>query len=129
MQFIQPKRNEGSFAASNNNLIPDSVSFILKRSCNDCHSNNTIYPWYASIQPFGWLLAKHINDGKKELNFSEFDAYSVRRIKSKLKSIEERIKDGSMPLKSYLLLHNKARLTVTEKKLIINWAASTRISL
>ena len=91
IQFIQPARNSDVqvMPADITNVlkIPPSVEGILRTSCYDCHSNNTRYPWYANIQPMGWLLADHIKDGKAELNFDEFGSYSKRRQLSKLKSI------------------------------------------
>jgi hypothetical protein len=109
--------------------VPEHVQNILKRSCYDCHSNNTRYPWYAHIQPAGWYLAHHVKEGKAELNFNEFAHYSRRRQLSKFKSIAGSIKDGTMPLSSYTLLHRDAQLSAEEKELLINWASKTRDSL
>ncbi len=66
---------------------------ILKRSCYDCHSNNTVYPWYDRIQPVAWWLQYHVNHGKHSLNFSEFGSYSVARQAKKLKNIGKQIKE------------------------------------
>lgn len=77
----------------------------------------------------GWLLARHVKEGKAELNFSEFGSYSPRRQANKLRAIENSIKDGTMPLSSYLLLHKDARLTETDKTEIIDWVRRTRDSL
>lgn len=75
IQFIQPARNKSARVlptdVSKIYNVPENVQAILKRSCYDCHSNNTIYPWYSWIQPAGWWLASHIKRGKEELNFSE----------------------------------------------------------
>jgi hypothetical protein len=109
--------------------VPDCVNQILKRSCYDCHSDHTRYPWYAAIQPAGWILARHIRRGKAELNFSEFDRYSRRRQISKLKGIAKQIEDKEMPLKSYLLLNKEAKLSVEEKNLLINWMLSKADSI
>lgn len=133
IQFIQPARNENGKALQtdifNTVFIPDNVRLILQTTCYDCHSNNTRYPWYTYLQPIGWMLNNHIQDGKKELNFSEFGAYSGRRQLSKLKSIASQVKDGEMPLTSYALMHKKARLTKEQKALIIDWAQKTKDSL
>ena len=109
--------------------VPDSVLYILKTACYDCHSNNTFYPWYSNIQPFAWYLNNHITEGKKELNFDDFGNYSVRQQKSKVKSIASQIEDNEMPLTSYRLIHRKARLNKDEKQLIINWAKDCLDSL
>lgn len=99
---------------------PNNVQQLLKNSCYDCHSNNTNYPWYHKIQPVSWLLEKHIKEGKKELNFSEFGEYSKRRQKSKLNSIKSQIEKSEMPLSSYTLIHRDAKLSENDKKLIYN---------
>ena len=69
MQFIRPARNSSNNQQAADMIsqfnAPDNVAGILKASCYDCHSNNTRYPWYANIQPIGWLLAGHVKDGKK----------------------------------------------------------------
>ena len=133
MQFIRPVKNRSNAVQQSDMLthfnVPDSVAGILKTSCYDCHSNNTNYPWYANIQPAGWLLAKHIKDGKEELNFNEFASYSQRRQLSKLKSIQNSVKDGSMPLTSYMLIHADAKLSDKSKALLINWTSKTIDSL
>jgi hypothetical protein len=73
------------------------------------------------VQPVGWILNNHIDDGKKELNFSEFGSYATRRQQSKLKSIADQIKDNEMPQYLYTIMHKKARLSKEEKSIIINW--------
>jgi len=97
-------------------------SIILKSACCDCHSNNTHYPWYSSIQPVALFLNKHIVEGKKELNFDEFGSYPTRRQQSKFKAIASQVKDGDMPLTSYKLLHSGAGISKNIKGQIINWA-------
>jgi hypothetical protein len=133
IQFIQPARNKSSELSSTDIKktfsIPENVQLVLQISCYDCHSNNTNYPWYSKIQPFGWLLAKHIKNGKAELNFNEFSSYSLRRQISKLTGIGNSVKDGTMPLTSYILIHKNARLSNEDKALLIGWAMSTKDSL
>jgi len=133
IQFIQPAYNKSKQLLATDITkiynIPDSVQNVLKTACYDCHSNNTNYPWYAYIQPIGWILNNHIKHGKKELNFSDFGACSVRRQQSKLKSIVSQINDGEMPLSSYSLMHKNARLAKEVKALIINWAQQSKDSL
>jgi hypothetical protein len=130
IQFIQPARNKNGqvFPTDISKIVsmPENVQTVLKTACYDCHSNNTQYPWYINIQPVGWMLARHIKEGKEELNFSEFGSYSTRRRVSKLKSIENSIKDGTMPIPSYTIIHKNAMLTKEEKERIIDWAKITR---
>ncbi len=132
MQFIRPARNIGQVGQAdiaNRLMVPGSVEGILKTSCYDCHSNNTCYPWYAHIQQMGWVLANHIKDGKDDLNFNEFGTYTKRRQLSKLKAIGSSVKEGTMPLPSYTLLHQDAILSKEEKTLVTDWATKTRDSL
>jgi hypothetical protein len=133
IQFVQPARNTSGQVLQTDIVnmynVPQSTQAVFKKACYDCHSNNTRYPWYANVQPMGWLLARHVKEGKAELNFSEFGSYSSRRQANKLRAIENSVKDGTMPLSSYLLLHKDARLTETDKTEIINWVRRTRDSL
>ncbi len=133
IQFIQPAHNKsGQIPAtdiSKTLSISVGVQAALKNACYDCHSNNTDYPWYSDIQPFGWLMANHIKQGKEALNYSEFGSYSPRRQLSKLDGIANSIRDGIMPLSSYKLMHKDAQLNTNEKTLIIKWAQQSKDSL
>lgn len=104
--------------------VPANVAAILKVSCYDCHSNNTRYPWYSELQPGAWFMARHITKGKEELNFDEFNNYSKRRKKAKIKSIISQIEKDQMPLKSYLLLHHDADLTPEQQKVLMQFFQS-----
>jgi hypothetical protein len=130
IQFIRPTRNL-SAAVSPNDIsrhytVPDTVAAILQRACNDCHSNNTRYPWYTNIQPVGWWMQHHVNEGKDELNFSEFGAYTTKRQNHKMEEVAEQIEKGEMPLDSYLWIHKDAKLTAQEKEILISWAKDLR---
>ena len=133
IQFFQPARNHKGQAVEKDiskiSRVPEQVQGILKKSCYDCHSNQTEYPWYTYIQPVGLWMDSHIRKGKDELNFNEFAVYSKRRQLSKLKSIGESIEEGTMPLSSYTFIHQKAKLSNKEKALILDWVKNTRDSL
>ena len=133
IQFVRPARNESGQPSpadiSKIYPVPANVHAILKTSCYDCHSNNTNYPWYSNVQPVGWWLASHIKEGKAELNFSEFGQYSIRRQRSKLFAIAKSIEDGTMPLRSYTLVHSNSRFTAHEKASLINWANQAKDSV
>lgn len=125
IQFVQPARNQ-SVQVSTSDIatvisVPNNVQAILQKSCYDCHSNNTRYPWYAILQPGAWWMASHIEEGKAELNFDEFGNYSKRRQLSKLKAIQGSIEDESMPLPSYTVIHRRASLSETDQKLLKDW--------
>ena len=101
--------------------VPANVAAILKVSCYDCHSNNSRYPWYSELQPGAWFMAQHIKKGRDELNFDEFNNYSKRRKKAKIKSIISQIEKDEMPLKSYRMRHGHARLSADEKKELLDF--------
>ena len=126
IQLIPRERNESGIVVNDitkTYLVPGNVQAIFKRSCYDCHSNYTSYPWYASIQPFRYMLDDHIQEGKAELNFNEFKTYSKRKQRSKLRAISNSLKEGTMPLASYLFIHHDARLSASDMLLIINWTS------
>jgi len=102
--------------------VPTDVYLILGRSCNDCHSNNTVYPWYTNVQPVAWWLRDHIDEGRRELNFSEYNSYSAKKKKHKLEEICEQVESGNMPLPSYLWMHRDAALTDSDKKILCDWS-------
>jgi hypothetical protein len=128
IQFIRPLKNADEEIASNQitavQQVPEDVQQILKVSCNDCHSNTTHYPWYDKIQPVAWVLADHVREGKRELNFSEFATYAPYRQYKKFKEIQEQIKEGEMPLFSYTIPHRNAVLSAEQKSALINWSAN-----
>ena len=99
--------------------VPDNVMNILENSCYDCHSNNTNYPWYSQVQPIRLIMDHHVEEGKAELNFSEFANYSERRKRNKMRAISEQIEKSKMPLPSYLWLHSDAIITPSQKDSIV----------
>lgn len=135
IQFIHPEKNiSGPDALLKNDickvyLVPDNVNHILQTSCYDCHSNNTIYPWYSKIQPVAWWLNNHIVEGKREIDFSEFATYRIGRQYKKLDEIIKQVKEDEMPLSSYTLIHRNAGLTADQKLAIANWASSIKDSI
>ncbi len=126
VQFIRPERNISPEANSNDILAaygaPGNISQILHKACYDCHSNNTNYPWYTIIQPVGLWMADHVDEGKEELNFSEFATFKTKRKLHKLKEVVEQVEEGEMPLSSYTWMHKEAILTPQEKQELIDWA-------
>jgi hypothetical protein len=129
VQFIRPERNSGGSVEKSIGTtltLPDSIQKILRNACYDCHSNSTIYPWYANIQPVGWWLGKHIRDGKRQMNFDEFSSYRPLRQYRKLKEVGDQIKSDEMPLPSYRIMHTESRLTAAEKEALLSWTQSLR---
>lgn len=132
MQFFQPtKNNSGITTKSIEQKYPMSaeVKDIMKTACLDCHSNTTIYPWYTKIQPLGWWINHHVNEGKEHLNFDEFLNYKIARQYHKLEEIGEVLEEGEMPLSSYTIIHKEAKLSKEQSALLISWANAARDSM
>jgi hypothetical protein len=129
LQFFQPTKNQGEKYGSNDiyqvTMTPNLVQTALETSCFDCHSNSTVYPWYTKIQPIGLWMQYHVNEGKEELNFSEFKTYTTKRQAHKLDEIVEMIEEDEMPLASYTLIHKNAVLTEEQKVQILDWAKAS----
>ncbi len=108
------------------NNPPKNISAILKASCYDCHSDETVYPWYTNIQPVGWFLKSHIEEGRSKLNFSTFADYDLSKQVKKAHKAAKEITEGGMPLESYLLIHRDAKLTAKDKELLSNYLLSIK---
>lgn len=129
IQFFRPERNEsndGTYAITKTYEVPAEVDEILKVSCNDCHSNKTVYPWYANVQPVAWWLNDHVEDGKRHLNFSEFTNRPIAIQNHKWEEVAEMVEKKEMPLKdyTYLGLHSEANLSDEQREVLISWAKS-----
>lgn len=109
--------------------VPADVAAIFKRSCNDCHTNETVHPWYSQITPVNWWLYSHFDHGREHLNFSTWAKYTPQQKNKKLEEVCEVLKSGEMPLPSYLLGHRDAVLSPDDSKLLCKWATDTRHSL
>jgi hypothetical protein len=133
IQFIPTEKNRGDIVGRKHISalvpVPENINQILVTSCNDCHSNATVYPWYSRIQPVGFWLDHHVQEGKDELNFSEFATYKKKRQLHKLDEIVEMVEEHEMPLSSYTLIHSDAKLTETQQAELINWAKQTKALL
>lgn len=130
LQFIPMTKNNGSVDAKQHISaclpIPNEVEQVLKTSCNDCHSNVTEYPWYSRIQPVGFWLNHHVDEGKHELNFSEFAGYTKKRQLHKLDEMIEMVEAGEMPLNSYTVIHKNAILSNNQIMLLVQWAKASK---
>ena len=128
IQFFRPTRNLGEAGGARSivtaGAVPPNVEAVLKKACYDCHSNHTEYPWYTNIQPVGWWMQHHVNEGKAELNFSEWAGYSLKKKIHKLEEVREEVEEAHMPISSYLLIHEDAKLSKEEERLLIEWARS-----
>ncbi len=131
IQFYRPAKNveigdhTAVFLSETN--PPQEVKLILETTCYDCHSNNTIYPWYNNIAPVSYWMADHIRVGKGHLNFSEWESYTSKKKDHKLEELVEEVEGGEMPLKEYTWTHKEARLTPEQKEMVMAWAKKSRV--
>lgn len=98
------------------------VRAILKRACYDCHSNETVWPWYSRVAPFSWLVARDVREGRREVNFSTFTQSPVKRRQRKWMEIPEQVEKGEMPPWFYAALHPEARLSDKDRAALVLWA-------
>jgi hypothetical protein len=133
IQFFRPKKNISEGPQPNNIAaaypVPENVKVILAKACDDCHSNNTRYPWYNNIQPVAWWLNDHVQEGKGDLNFDEFTTYRLRKQYNRLEQTKELVDKGEMPLKSYTWIHKDAILTDQEKQALYSWVETSRAAM
>ncbi|WP_447951239.1 heme-binding domain-containing protein [Chryseobacterium koreense] len=110
---------------------PESTAKLIRSSCYDCHSNETKYLWYANIQPVGWFLKNHIDEGRQKLNFSTFANYEPKKQAHQLDEAAEMVEKGEMPMDSYVIIHSDAKLNDAQKQELIKYfkliASDTRI--
>jgi len=121
IQLIRPDRTNPPVDENIALHAPDKVAVILKRSCYDCHSNETVWPWYSNISPLSWSIAGHVKDGRKALNFSEWAKIDPKIKTKRLKRAVKTTANGMMPLSSYLWIHKDAKLSKEDKEVLKTW--------
>jgi hypothetical protein len=121
-QLVRPARTNPETDPTKVLRAPANVQAILDRSCRDCHTNDTHWPWYSGITPISFLLTHDVEEGREELSFSQWNAYTPRERDHKLEEICEQVEEGEMPLKPYLLLHPGARLSPADVQTLCGWA-------
>ncbi len=104
--------------------LPGEVASILKKSCNDCHSNTTHWPWYAHIAPVSFWIGHHVEEGREHFNLSDWEQYTPERKAHKIEELAEEVKEEEMPLPSYTWLHHQAKLTDEERHVLITYFES-----
>ena len=129
-QFIRPDLSNPPIVAQQtleaSTAVPAEVGSILQRSCNDCHTNATTYPWYSRITPVSWWLKDHVDHGREELNFSVWNTYETRRKVRKLEELCEQVETREMPLPSYTWAHRDAPLSDDEIRTLCEWSKAER---
>jgi hypothetical protein len=125
LQFVRPAKTNPTFDESRSIQahaeMPPEVASIFTRSCNDCHSNKTTWPWYSNVAPFSWFVIDHVNEGRRHLNFSDWARLNEREAAGQLNLVCRSVKEGWMPLDSYTLIHRHSKLTSADVQTICNW--------
>ena len=120
LQFKQPDRSNPPVVSEVD--APPEVARILERSCYNCHSNRTAWPWYAYVAPVSWWVADHVEEGRGDLNFTDWPMLDFEAIEHSLHDIDKQVSSGEMPLPQYLWLHPEARLSDDDKATVLEWA-------
>ncbi len=127
IQFFQPEKNSGEIGSNHllkSEQLPEEISSLLTNACFDCHSNQTNYLWYHRVAPVSWLINGHITEGKSELNFSDWGTWDPIDKITALDDMATEVKNGKMPLPSYVFMHSKAKLSEEQKARLIAWTES-----
>jgi hypothetical protein len=123
MQFVPVERSNPPVEAEV--PAPSNVRAVLRQSCYDCHSNETVWPWYSHVAPVSWLVAHDVHEARKHLNFSTWNKYDQKRQARKLNAAWEEVDEGDMPLSYYLAIHRDAVISAEDRALLRQWAADT----
>jgi hypothetical protein len=133
IQFFGPAKSNPATDASQSIearlQVTPPVAAILDRSCNDCHSNKTRWPWYSHVAPVSWFVIDHVNEGRENINFSEWGRYPERDVDGLLKRMCREVKAKVMPLSSYTPLHPGAKLSTEDIKTLCDWTDTERARL
>ncbi len=122
IQFVPVERSNPP--ATQKLEMPTDVAKIMKRSCFDCHSNETVWPWYSYVAPISWLVVEDVEEGRHKMNFSEWDRLKPKKQHKRLDECIEEIEEGEMPLQPYLILHSHAKVNETDLALLKNWVST-----
>lgn len=125
-QFIRPARTNPPVDPAKRLTMPANVQAIFDRSCRDCHSNETRWPWYTNLSPLSWWLVNHVNEGRRELNASVFATYTAKKQSHKLEEVCDQVQHGDMPIGAYTLVHRQAKLSPADVQTLCTWSEQSR---
>jgi hypothetical protein len=133
IQFVRPSRANPPVDESKTifatGKVPADVRAIIDRSCNDCHTHTTVWPWYTNIAPISWLVADDVEHGRKDLNLSTWGDATPKRQEHKLEEICEQVEDGEMPPRNYLFTHRDAKLSDADRNRLCAWSSAWRAQI
>ena len=129
-QLVRPSRNnppiDPNLEIQASTAVDSAMTAILERSCNDCHSSRTVWPWYSQLAPVSWFLVYDVREGRGDLNLSEWGAYDAQRRNKLLTEICKEVTEGEMPGLPYSVLHPNAKLSAEDVRAICQWTESAR---
>ena len=131
MQFVRPDRTNppASPGASLLAKTPPDITALLTRSCRDCHSNETRWPWYSNVAPASWLVIDDVNHAREHFNFSEWTSYTSDDQDKFLGAMCNLVQRGRMPQPAYLLIHWGAKPSPADVKALCTWSDKMRDTL
>jgi hypothetical protein len=121
---LVPVRRDNPPATGAIRDVPPPVRAALRRACYDCHSHETIWPWYSHVAPVSWLVARDVHEGRRHMDFSEWTTYAPANRAKKRAGISSLVQEREMPPWFYLPLHPDARLSDEDVSTIAAWADS-----
>ena len=125
-QFFQPDRSVPPIVPANDMLAmtqaPNEIRTLVQGACYDCHSDNSTYPWYASVIPLNFWLQDHINEGREKMNFSRWNEPSSQE---EAYECAEVVQEGEMPPGNYAFIHGHAQLTDAQRAQLVTWFTAT----
>ena len=133
VQFVRPARTNPAVDQTQtiqaHLQITPPVAAILDRSCQDCHSHSTRWPWYSNVVPASWFLVDHVDEGRQHLNFSEWGKLDKREADKKLEEMCEEVSDKMMPIDTYTWIHRSAKLSDADIKILCDWTKAEQARL
>lgn len=106
--------------------VPPEVKAVFERSCRNCHSNDTVWPWYSYVAPVSWMVARDVHQARKKMNLSAWGSYPPQRKEDRLEEICEQVTNGEMPNRKYAIFHRSARITPQEREAVCQWTDDAR---
>ena len=132
IQFFQSEKNVEEISSNHilkKEKVPDNIKAIIQNACLDCHSNQTKYLWYHKIAPVSWMVNKHVVDGKDELNLSDWGEMDIYDKIGTLEEICQEVEREKMPIKSYIIMHKKAKLSDEQVAELCAWTENLSLEL
>ena len=126
IQLFRPDRTNPPVTAAQSvqatATVPAEIDAVLRRSCYDCHSSETRWPWYSGVAPMAWAVANDVHEARAQFSFSEWGTYPARKRIALLEKMCDEVREGKMPLKQYVWLHRDAALSETDWKSVCDWS-------